>query len=121
MLNRLQARWEIVNNGDGSEGDIKEVLENCALRLLTKEFLEIVQLLLGYSKTLKPKLTSAKDVPDGNANANDNDSDADMEMDADVISAFTPAISSASASSDAPNVLLEDEICSKAILHLCLM
>jgi hypothetical protein len=119
VTRRLFDRWTVVQNADQSPDgeEEKEVIDSSVLRLLTKEYVEVLQRLLERSAGNDPTFSTNEDQMDMD--------DSEMGGD-DGESSLRPAKTRNSNQQGCVNelgdvglVLLKDPECFQWIIHLC--
>lgn len=127
MLNRLQTRWTEIGTVkfDADSGQIKEVLDNASIRLLTKEYFELLVRLLEHSRGGSQRPPSEE--PDSSQTLKYRNGEMEIDdynkVNENSISKKTNSQSSNTKLScgEVGLILLQDPICSKVIYHSCLM
>ncbi|ODN00153.1 Exportin-5 [Orchesella cincta] len=112
VLDRLVARWTAIENSEISGGDgeeEKEVLENTSLRLLTKDYIDLIHKLLELKASSNVSATTNSEV----------DTEMGSEMEA-ATSTITSQLPSSFDPGDCGILLLSDPTCFNAILYLCI-
>lgn len=115
MLERLNNRWTAIENASlsGEDAEEQEVLENTSLRLLSKDYIDLIHKLL--------ETKSHNGTFQGAANGSEGTGDTLMGETEDSNHA-SPA--QATTSMEEPGecglLLLADSTCFQAIIHLCI-
>ncbi|CAL8089627.1 unnamed protein product [Orchesella dallaii] len=113
VLDRLVNRWTAIENSNlsGTDGEEeKEVLENTSLRLLTKDYIDLIHRLLELKASNVSAVTAAN-------------SEVDTEMGSEMEAATSTVTSQLPSSFDPGDcgiLLLSDPTCFNAILYLCI-